>query len=824
VTAVLDRPAGPIGPVGPVDAAEKADGATCVDAPRVRSAPRDGFLDTVRAIALIRVIVWHTLAAVAISWFVASMPAMFFVAGSLLARSLDRRPWRQLLRTRLRRLLLPFWTFGAVVLVVLVVVARLAPGPDTALSPLSLLAWLLPLADPHGSAWEAGWATTPLWYLRCYLWLLLLSPLLRRAHRRWGLRVLLVPIVGIFAVDQLMRHPEMAPAAVDAVTYYVGDLACFSFFWLLGFSHSDGALAGLDRRARLEWAVIGGVAALVWVRFVQPADLVVNNHYPLLLFVGIAWLAVFLAVESWIGRATGHRLLGPVVAWMGRRSITIYLWHPIAIVGAYWLRATFAPSLPRPLVLVLVFPLVLVLTVLFGRVEDFSAGRPAQWWPGRDDGPRVRRIGDALGRHLPRRLSPVTALVVGGIVGALVLGVMVPPGAATGTAGTGAAATAAAGSTGTLGADADLALPPAPSAKPDRADFGGTGNAAAPGVSPADSAADPVTPPAAPAAAAAADTDVAALTAELRSVTDAWRTTKVVDGVELGVLLPDGRTVTLTSGTGTGGSALDLAQDFPITSITKTMTASIILQLVADGKLGLDDPLPEIAAVPGLAYAGTVTIRQILNHTAGIKPYDQSTAYQAAKAGPLTGATALALIRDEPLEWTPGSQVGYSNSGYLTLGLLAEQITGESYEDLLQHRIFDVAGMDDSALDTTPSAGWAGFSAGGVTSTIDDLLSYGDALYRKDAILTADSLATMIDVENPFNTGLGAFPYCPCDTVDGKKVYSSIGHNGGSATVQWAPAQDVVIAVELTESLFTEDLEQADVAELLTAVESAVGA
>ena len=117
----------------------------------------------------------------------------------------------------------------------------------------------------------------------------------------------------------------------------------------------------------------------------------------------------------------------------------------------------------------------------------------------------------------------------------------------------------------------------------------------------------------------------------------------------------------------------------------------------------------------------------------------------------------------------------------------------------------------------------AGFSAGGVKSTIGDLLSYGDALYRKNAILSADSLATMLDVENPFNTGLGAFPYCPCDTVDGKKVYSSIGHNGGSATLQWAPGSDVVIAVELTESLFTDDLKQADVAELLTAVEAAVG-
>lgn len=837
MTTLLARPtdADPVASEGSVPEGPTAAPAAATP---TRSPDRDGFLDTVRAIALIRVIVWHTLAAVAISWFVASMPAMFFVAGSLLARSLDKRPWRQLLRTRLKRLLLPFWTFGAVVLIALLVVARLEPGAATAISPTKLLAWLVPFTDPHGSAWEAGWATTPLWYLRCYLWLLLLSPLMRRAHRRLGLRVLVVPLIGIFAVDLLMRHPELAGAAFGAVKYYAGDLACFSFFWMLGFSHSDGALAGLDRRARLEWAAIGAGAALVWVKAVQPVDLVVNDHYPLLLFVGIAWLAVFLAFEKVVGRATAHRLLGPVVAWMGRRSITIYLWHPIAIVGAYWLRAAFAPGLPRPLVLVIVFPLVLALTVLFGRVEDHSAGRAAQWWPGREDGPRTRRLGDLAARAVPRRLSPVTALIVGGVVGALLLNVVVP---------SGATATAVTAAPGTIDTDGGLALPPAPSAKPDQADFGGTATTAAattPAADPAATAAGPAENPAstpagagastvgttAPGTAAAGATGSAtpatasaALTTAVQEVTDTWRTTKVVDGVELGVMLPDGSTVTITSGTQTGDAALDLTQAFPATSITKSMTASIILQLVADGKLGLDDPLPEITAVPGLSFVGKVTIRQILDHTAGIEPYDQSAAYETARTGALTAETALALIKDEPLEWSPGTQVGYSNSGYLTLGLLAEQLTGQTYQNLLQQRIFDVAGMGASSLDTTPTAGWAGFSAGGVKSTIGDLLAYGDALYRRNAILAAGSLAQMLDVENEFNTGLGAFPYCPCSTENGVKVYSSIGHNGGSATLQWAPRQNIVIAVGLTESLFTDQLTQDDVAELLTAVENAVG-
>ena len=226
MTQLLERPAAGTPDTGSVDA-PSAPPATPATPPPAhgheghrKPKVRDGFLDTVRAIALIRVIIWHTLAWASISWFVASMPAMFFVAGSLLARSIDKRPWKQLLKTRLRRLLLPFWTFGAVVLTVLGLVHHFSGTADTAISPVKLLAWLVPLADPHGSAWEAGWASTPLWYLRCYLWLLLLSPLLRRAHRRFGLKVLLAPLVGIVVVDFLIRNPDLAPSAFTAVKYY----------------------------------------------------------------------------------------------------------------------------------------------------------------------------------------------------------------------------------------------------------------------------------------------------------------------------------------------------------------------------------------------------------------------------------------------------------------------------------------------------------------------------------------------------------------------------------------------------------------------------
>jgi hypothetical protein len=80
----------------------------------------------------------------------------------------------------------------------------------------------------------------------------------------------------------------------------------------------------------------------------------------------------------------------------------------------------------------------------------------------------------------------------------------------------------------------------------------------------------------------------------------------------------------------------------------------------------------------------------------------------------------------------------------------------------------------------------------------------------------------MLNVDNQFSTGLGAFPTCPCSLVNGVKVYSSIGHNGGQATVQYAPAQHIIVALNISESMWTADLSQADVAELLTSMEQAV--
>ena len=121
-----------------------------------------------RGIAVIRVVLWHAFASAFLSWTVTTMPAMFFVAGSLLAYSLDKRPFDQLLNKRMKRLLIPYWTLGGALLLVLAIVHRLDPSAATDMSFGQFFAWLVPIVDPRGSAWEAGWIATPLWYCLLY--------------------------------------------------------------------------------------------------------------------------------------------------------------------------------------------------------------------------------------------------------------------------------------------------------------------------------------------------------------------------------------------------------------------------------------------------------------------------------------------------------------------------------------------------------------------------------------------------------------------------------------------------------------------------------
>jgi CubicO group peptidase (beta-lactamase class C family) len=118
-------------------------------------------------------------------------------------------------------------------------------------------------------------------------------------------------------------------------------------------------------------------------------------------------------------------------------------------------------------------------------------------------------------------------------------------------------------------------------------------------------------------------------------------------------------------------------------SVGKQFTATAIMMLVEEGKIGLDDPLTKYFPRSPSWWA-QVTIRELLSHTAGFTDYPRDFDYRKD----YTEEDLLKIVEAIPPGYTPGTSWSYSNLGYLTLGLLIRHVTGQFYGDFLEQRIF----------------------------------------------------------------------------------------------------------------------------------------
>ncbi|MGW6159494.1 acyltransferase family protein, partial [Streptomyces sp. NPDC055144] len=129
------------------------------EAPAARAGGRDRYFDTLRALALVRVVAYHTFGWMWAGLVFPSMGVMFALAGSLMAKSLER-PAVSVIRSRIRRLLPPFWLWGLFVVLAMLLHGWM-PG-------WQVVYWVVPLGDPPGNSWGMQ-AWEILWYLRAYL-------------------------------------------------------------------------------------------------------------------------------------------------------------------------------------------------------------------------------------------------------------------------------------------------------------------------------------------------------------------------------------------------------------------------------------------------------------------------------------------------------------------------------------------------------------------------------------------------------------------------------------------------------------------------------
>lgn len=144
---------------------------------------------------------------------------------------------------------------------------------------------------------------------------------------------------------------------------------------------------------------------------------------------------------------------------------------------------------------------------------------------------------------------------------------------------------------------------------------------------------------------------------------------------------------------------------FHFWSVTKLLTATAILQLVEEGRIGLDDPvtqyLPEFRTVTKTGAAATVTVRQLLSHTSGMRDVAPTALFGWIHQMGETGPGERAILRDRMAAYArlardPGGRGAYSNAGYIVLGAVIEAVTGEGYEAVVRERILVPLGMTHS--------------------------------------------------------------------------------------------------------------------------------
>ena len=198
---------------------------------------------------------------------------------------------------------------------------------------------------------------------------------------------------------------------------------------------------------------------------------------------------------------------------------------------------------------------------------------------------------------------------------------------------------------------------------------------------------------------------------------------------------------------------------FEIGSITKQFTAAAVLLLEEQGKLRVEDEITKY--LPDYPTHGEkISIENLLTHTSGVPSYTGMPEWIPRVREDMPLPVLMGIFKDKPLDFKPGTQWSYSNSGYIVLGALIEKVSGKSYEQFVEEEIFQKLRMSQTRYNHPEeivlhrATGYEGrgkdlrnarylsmtqpYAAGSLISTVDDLAKWDRAL-TTDALLTQAS-------------------------------------------------------------------------------------
>jgi D-alanyl-D-alanine carboxypeptidase len=316
-------------------------------------------------------------------------------------------------------------------------------------------------------------------------------------------------------------------------------------------------------------------------------------------------------------------------------------------------------------------------------------------------------------------------------------------------------------------------------------------------------------------------------------------------GISAAIVFPDGSVWAGQSGTAVLSAKTPVAADtlFSIGSISKTFVAALAGRLASRGTISLDDPLSKY--VPTFYLADRITLRQLLNHTSGIKDLFAikaiTDAILAKPAQAWTATQLLAMVGKARYAFAPGKGYWYSNTEYVLLGVAIEKATGETVAQLVRTEFLTPLGLDHTFLQTEEAAtgaeahgyctgtgpGCGGLRsaaakprdntagtmlpftaeasavgpAGGFVSSASDIARWTEALYG-GRVLDQATMASMVDISQTqgfkppwvpgWLYGLGTEEA----TINGHVAWGHRGHLDGFWSATWfLPDFDVTITI-----------------------------
>ncbi|NMP16897.1 serine hydrolase [Thalassotalea sp. Y01] len=286
------------------------------------------------------------------------------------------------------------------------------------------------------------------------------------------------------------------------------------------------------------------------------------------------------------------------------------------------------------------------------------------------------------------------------------------------------------------------------------------------------------------------------------------------------IIIKQGDQVLLEKGYGLANMEWGIANNkdtvFRIGSISKQFTAVAILMLMEQEKLKLDDRID--LYVSDLAEdTAAVTIEQLLNHTSGIPSYTGMPNWLTQMKQDKSPTEMLAYFKDAPLEFTPGSQFKYNNSGYFLLGMIIEKVSGQSYEAFIEENIFTPLGMNESyyghpkevvanrATGYEFHGKWQNsdyismtqpYAAGSLLSSVGDLALWVEAVnsYKFISKQTTQKAHTKTVLSNGEEVDYG-YGWSLSSVRGSESIAHGGGINGFITYSQYIPSQDLYVAV-----------------------------